>query len=225
MLTSIVFSGKPVNVQVTLRGKKYDVDGVVTVQELQTQVESQSGVSSSKQGRVLFGGKKLNSVDILEDVGVIDGSVLNLVPSRSKTSSSTSTVTERKALPSDNPDDGSSIDKSGLNGNIMSELLKNTGFDASKLDELLKAGGQSGMPSLQESLDMMQNMMNSPLFQEYMNDPERLEQSRQMILNDPMLRSMIASMPGKKNQVITMFIRLTFHPTSTFSIHRIHRNS
>ena len=38
--------------------------------------------------------------------------------------------------------------------------------------------------------------MNSPIFQEYMNDPERLEQSRQMILQNPMLKSMMAGMPG-----------------------------
>jgi len=182
---------------VTLRGKKYDIDGVTTVEELQSKVETESGVTSSKQGRVLFGGRKLNPVDVLEDVGVIDGSVLNLVPSRNK--ASTSTVSERKVssnVSNQKPDaDGSAL-KNGFNGNGISDLLKNAGLDPSKLDDLLKASGQSGMPNLQESIDMMQNMMNSPLFQEYMNDPERLEQSRQLILNDPMLRGMMASMPG-----------------------------
>lgn len=185
------------SVQVTLRGKKYDIDGVTTVQELQSKVESESGVSSSKQGRVLFGGRKLSSLDVLEDVGVIDGSVLNLVPSRNK--AVTSTVSERKAstnASSQSTDVDGTAMKSGLNGNGITDLLKNAGLDPSKLDDLLKASGQSGMPNLQESLDMMQNMMNSPLFQEYMNDPERLEQSRQMILNDPMLRNMMTSMPG-----------------------------
>jgi hypothetical protein len=39
-------------------------------------------------------------------------------------------------------------------------------------------------------------MMNSPIFQEYMDDPEKLEQSRQMILSNPMMKGMMASMPG-----------------------------
>ena len=193
-----MLSRKPINVQVTLRGKKYDIDGVTTVQELQSKLENESGISSSKQGRVLFGGRKLNPLDVLEDAGVLDGSVLNLVPSR-KATTSTVSVSERKSSPNIS-NQISDIDvpmmKSGPNTNGISDLLKNAGLDPRKLDELLKASGQSGMPNLQESLDMMQNMMNSPLFQEYMNDPERLEQSRQLILNDPMLRSMMTSMPG-----------------------------
>jgi hypothetical protein len=49
---------------------------------------------------------------------------------------------------------------------------------------------------MQESMQMMTSMMNSPIFQEYMNDPAKLEESRQMILNNPMLKSMMAGMPG-----------------------------
>mmetsp|Transcript_18601 Transcript_18601/g.26257 ORF Transcript_18601/g.26257 Transcript_18601/m.26257 type:complete len:106 (+) Transcript_18601:162-479(+) len=42
----------------------------------------------------------------------------------------------------------------------------------------------------------MSDMMKSPMFQEYMSDPEKLEQSRQMILQNPMLKSMMGGMPG-----------------------------
>jgi len=38
--------------------------------------------------------------------------------------------------------------------------------------------------------------MKSPMFQEYMSDPEKLEQSRQMILQNPMLKGMMGNMPG-----------------------------
>ena len=41
--------------------------------------------------------------------------------------------------------------------------------------------------------------MNSPIFKEYMSDPDRLEESRQMILNNPMLKSMMAGMPGMED--------------------------
>jgi hypothetical protein len=43
---------------------------------------------------------------------------------------------------------------------------------------------------------MMNSMMDSELFQSYLNDPEKLEQSRQMILSNPMLKSMMGGMPG-----------------------------
>jgi hypothetical protein len=57
-------------------------------------------------------------------------------------------------------------------------------------------GGGGSMPSLQESMELMSNMMKSPIFTDYMSDPEKLEQSRQMILNNPMLKNMMTSMPG-----------------------------
>ena len=41
--------------------------------------------------------------------------------------------------------------------------------------------------------------MNSPMFQQYMSDPDRLEESRQMILNNPMMKSMLAGMPGMED--------------------------
>jgi len=70
--------------------------------------------------------------------------------------------------------------------------MKQAGLDTGKLDELMGslggAGGEGGMPSMEESMKMMSNMMNSPMIQEMMSDPERLEQSRQMILQNPMLK-------------------------------------
>jgi len=71
----------------------------------------------------------------------------------------------------------------------MEDLMKQAGLDKEKLNELMGSlGGEGGTPSMEESMKMMKNMMNSPMIQEMMNDPERLEQSRQMILNNPMLK-------------------------------------
>jgi len=188
LVLSVAYAGRPMNVQVVLRGKKYDVDSVSTVKELQTTVEDQSGISSTKQGRVLFGGRKLKSLDNLEDAGVEDGSVINIVPGKSggakKTSASSSAT-----VPSD----------AGGAGNMMESMLKRAGVDPSQMEELMKSmpgGGEGGMPDMKESMDMMQSMMSSPIFQEYMSDPEKLEQSRQMILSNPMMKGMMAGMPG-----------------------------
>jgi hypothetical protein len=83
--------------------------------------------------------------------------------------------------------------------NLLEEYLKGTGVDTSKLDELFKGlgGGDGGpVPSMKESMEQMASMMNSPMFQEYMTNPEKLEESRQMILNNPMLKGMMTGMPG-----------------------------
>jgi len=192
-LPALAWAGKPLTVNAVLRGKKYSVSNVSTVSELQKCVEEQAGLEAAKQG-VLFGGRKLKPKDILEDVGVEEGSVINIVPSsgkKSKTSSSRSSVV--------NVDGGNKEEASSSGGeNIMQDMLKKAGVDGSQIDELLKSmpGGDGEMPNLQESMGMMQDMMNSPLFKEYMEDPEKLEQSRQMILSNPMMKSMMAGMPG-----------------------------
>ena len=186
----LIASG-PLSVQVVLRGKKYSVPGVNTVKELQTSIETQSGIASKSQGRVLFGGKKLKPSDVLEDVGVENGSIINIVPSKASSSSGKKDAVVKN--------DGSSSSSGVGSDEWMKDMMKNAGVDPSQLDELMKSmpgGGEGGMPSMEESMKMMQDMMNSPLFQEYMSDPEKLEQSRQMILSNPMMKGMMASMPG-----------------------------
>ncbi len=185
---SLVTAKSPISsIQVTLRGKKYDLEDVTTVSELQERLSEASGVEPSQQGRVLFNGKRLDSSDCLTEVGVSEGDQLNVVPGKAK-SKSKSASGATSAGSDDVP-----------TSNAMKEMLEKSGIDSSKLDDLMNSmGGPSGgdAPSLQESMNMMSGMMNSPIFQEYMNDPERLEQSRQMILQNPMLKSMMGSMPG-----------------------------
>mmetsp|Transcript_19207 Transcript_19207/g.55770 ORF Transcript_19207/g.55770 Transcript_19207/m.55770 type:complete len:264 (+) Transcript_19207:149-940(+) len=186
VLVSAVAAKTPISsIQVTLRGKKYDLEDVTTVSELQERLSEASGVEPSKQGRVLFNGKRLDSSECLSDVGVSEGDQLNVVPGKSKSKSKSSTA-------------GAATPKVE-SGDDMKETLEKAGVDTTKLDELMKNMGGSAdgeAPNLQESMEMMSGMMNSPIFQEYMNDPERLEQSRQMILQNPMLKSMMGSMPG-----------------------------
>jgi uncharacterized ubiquitin-like protein YukD len=191
------------DIQVTLRGKKYDLPGIDTVQELQEQLSEKSGVESSKQGRVLFNGKRLAAEDDLADAGVKDGDQLNIVPKSKSKSSSSKTTTTQSVSSSTSSSASSSSAASGIE-----ELLKGSSSGASGIEELLKGMGSGGLddlmknmggegaPSMQESMEMMSSMMNSPIFKEYMSDPEKLEESRQMILNNPMLKSMMAGMPG-----------------------------
>lgn len=189
----------PLSVNVILRGKKYSIPTVTTVKELQSTLQNQSGISIKDQGRVLFGGKKLKPADVLEDVGVENGSVINIVPSKGGKD-------KEAVVKSDGGVSSSGTGKSptGAGGGDMDDwmknMMKNAGIDPSQLDEMMKSmpggGGGEGMPSMEESMKMMQDMMNNPLLQEYLSDPEKLEQSRQMILANPMMKGMMASMPG-----------------------------
>jgi Ubiquitin family. len=185
---------KPLNVSVVLSGKKYSVPSVNSVSELQSSLQSLSGVPTHLQGKVLFGGKKLKPEDILEDVGVQDGSLINVVPSKTGGGSNSGNTSSGSGGSSSLAGAGS-----GSSGNKMDQMVKDmmekAGIDPSQMDEMMKQMGGE-MPSMEESIQAMQEMMNSPMFQEYMNDPEKLEQSRQMILNNPMMKGMMASMPG-----------------------------
>jgi hypothetical protein len=162
-------SPQPLNVQVTLRGHQYQLDNVVTAEDVQHKLSEILGPESPKQADVMFGSKTLESHEVLSDAGVSSGDILQIVP----TSMS----------------------------DAMQDYLKSAGIDADELENMMKSMGDGSgeMPSMKESLDMMNNMMNSPIFQEYMNDPEKLEQSRQMILQNPMLKSMMAGMPGMED--------------------------
>lgn len=46
--------------------------------------------------------------------------------------------------------------------------MKAAGVDSTQLDDLMKSmpGGGEGMPSMEESMKQMSEMMNSPIFQE-----------------------------------------------------------
>jgi actin-related protein len=193
-IQSAVTDAKPLSVSVVLSGKKYSVKNVNTVSELQSSLESQSGVSSSKQ-KVLFGGKKLKPVDVLEDVGVEDGSVINVVSSKKNAGDK-----KKKGTVAAGSDAGAAAGGAGAGGapdmdQMMKDMMAQAGVDPAAMDEMMQQMGGS-MPSMEESMEAMQEMMNSPMFQEYMENPEKLEESRQMILNNPMMKGMMASMPG-----------------------------
>jgi len=201
------------NVHVTLKGKKYRIDDVTTVSELQERLEEQSGIPPAKQGRILFHGKRLgtsssssSTSSSLSEAGVAEGDQLNCVPAKksgSKKKSTTATTAAAAAAPA-----GSSAGSDGGLADVMKGLEGAlggaSGAGAGGLDDMMSkllsggmpGGDGAGMPDMAESMRMMKELTNSPLFSQYMNDPEKLEESRQMILNNPVMKAMMASMPG-----------------------------
>lgn len=190
-------AAKFVDVSVTLRGKKYNVPRVSTVSEIQKSVEELSGLATSKQG-VLFGGQKLKPSDVLEDVGIEDGSEISIVPSSKKKTKKSSSSSSAAASSTVGTATNASTNDGALGG-MMADMLKAAGIDAEQLQEMMKnipGADGNGPPDMMKSMEMMQQMMKSPLFQNFMNDPEKLEQSRQMILQNPMMKAMMAGLPG-----------------------------
>jgi Ubiquitin family len=198
-----VLAGTPISsLSVTLRGQKYDVSDVSTVEEIQEKVSTLSGISIKQQGRVIYGGKKLTSDTVLSEAGISDGAHLNIVPSTSskKKKPKTTTITSSAETSAATTKSTSAQPSSNTGNNLMSDLLKNAGIDQKDLDEMMKSmGGEAGAggpKSMEEGMKAMQEAMKSPLLQQMLQDPEKLEQSRQMILNNPMLKSMMSNMPG-----------------------------
>lgn len=198
-----VWASQPIrNLSVTLRGKKFDVEEATTVQDVLAQVKDAAGVD----GRLLFGGRQLAVTDTLEDMGIQEGDSLQMVPltvtpgkKKKAKSAATATVEAGSGEVSTSGAAGGMPDLSGILGGTgggmpdLSEMFKGAGGGGMPdMSELLKGG----MPDMAESLDMMSSMMNSPIFQEYMSDPEKLEASRQMILQNPMMKQMMDQMPG-----------------------------
>lgn len=64
-------------------------------------------------------------------------------------------------------------------------------------DLMNNLGSLPGFPGdMAEYEKMMESFMDSPLMQEFLNDPEKMEMSRQALLNNPMAMQMMKSMPG-----------------------------
>ena len=190
---------------VTLRGQPYEIEDVTTVGELRAQLAQQTGESSTTTASsvpriklLLAGGQRLpdDPNAVLADIGVpTTGAQLSAVPS---SSSSSSGKKKKSTTLARQPTASASTAGAAAASNPMKDYLQQSGIDTSQLDEMMKGlgGGSDEQPSIQDSMKAMTDAMNSPLFQEMMNDPEKLEQSRQMILNNPMLKSMMGGMPG-----------------------------
>ena len=168
---------------------------MTTVSELQERLEEQSGIAPSKQGKILHNGKRLSAgadASSLSEAGVSEGDQLNCVPSKKSSSSSkkkasAATATATSAAAPAAAD--SAGDAMGDLNEMVSKMMGGMGGG-------MGGGADGEMPDMAESMKMMKELTNSPLFAEYMNNPDKLEESRQAILDNPMMKSMMASMPG-----------------------------
>ena len=161
------------NLQVTLRGKKYEINDVTTAKDLKDAMKSASG-NSMKEHHVLFGGKRLSSSTVLSEAGVEDGATLSMVPALNKKKN-------KEATPSvpDGVRTTTTTTSASETEDAMKDYLKKSGVDTDKIDDLMKSmgggdgqmpdmselmkslGGDGKMPDMSESLDMMNNMVRN----------------------------------------------------------------
>jgi len=169
----------------------------------------------------LFAGKHLKTSDKLEDVGIKDGSIVNVVPSKFLTKRKVSERSGPKKYTKNNvsgdihypgaksgganeilskdsevnPNQYST--KSGMSA--METLLERAGIDSQKLEEMKKIlplGPNNDIPDLEKTANFMQSMLDNPLFHSYMNDPIKVEQGRQLIIQNPLVSEIIKNLPG-----------------------------
>lgn len=148
-----VYSVAPVSVIANVRGKRYDVTAT-TVEEFSTQIEGLTGIEAAQQN-VIFRGKVLNTSDKLEELGINEGEVLNVVKGRKARISPVA------------PKEASSLN-SPL-GTTPSGLGDVPGVDPEQMKKAMKA---------------MDNLLDSNFIDEYFSDEEKMEKSRLQMLEN-----------------------------------------
>ena len=202
------------NIVCTLRGKKYDVSAS-SVADIWAAIEDQAGLEPAKQG-VIFKGKKMtNGAQSLAEVGISEGDIINIVPQRKL--SSTTDVKTASALADvlgedeSESDLSSEMEESKILGTGAADLLEGMGDDAKEqmTSMLENMGGEKGLKDMMKQMgldgpmtpDKIDNLMKqiksifaNPAIAQLFENPEILEQSRQHILNNPMMMSMYDKM-------------------------------
>ncbi|XP_062517411.1 ubiquilin-4-like [Corticium candelabrum] len=211
-----VTSGEPSIVRLTVKTPKsketVEISADATVKQLRDAVSSKFNISLDKIC-LIFGGKILKDEDTIEKHGLRDGIAIHLViKAQSKTTSSPSPSTQpsQPSQPS-----GPSVATSGgaasggaASGGAASGLgMGGFGFPGMGFGGMgamgggggLGAGMGGGMPNfemMQQQLmsnpELMAQIMESPMMQSLMNDPEVM---RQMIHSNPQMRELMERNP------------------------------
>ena len=171
----------PISVVASIKGKKYEIADVETVEQFIEKAEGLAGIEAG-QSSVLFRGKVLTISDKLEDIGVAAGDVLMVVKGR-----------KQRAVIPDSMDGGS----------MTSEAA--TGFENSmdmNSDAYKEAMKNANPEDIQKAMKAMDNLLDSNFVDEYFSDDERLENARlQMLANVDQYEN---QMPGFKEQALAI---------------------
>lgn len=160
----------PISVVASIKGKKYEIADVETVEEFTQKAEGLAGIEG-QQSSVLFRGKVLTSADKLEEIGVTAGDVLMVVKGR-----------KQRAVVDSSPTDVSTGGFEDMNPDMNSEAYK-------------KAMENANPEDVKKAMKAMDNLLDSDFVDEYFSDDERLENARQQMLQN--VDQYESQMPGQ----------------------------
>mmetsp|Transcript_12483 Transcript_12483/g.17129 ORF Transcript_12483/g.17129 Transcript_12483/m.17129 type:complete len:270 (-) Transcript_12483:85-894(-) len=183
-----VLAGGGIPVIASVRGKKYDITAE-TVEEFTNLVESVVPGLEAGQQSVLFRGKVLSPQDRLEDIGVGQGDVLNVLKGRKPNVRSPSAV-----------ESSISESVSGFVPPSADSKANAFGFTPGMSQEEYQEALKNANPEdVKNAMNAMDNMLDSNVFEEYLSDDDKLEKARQQMLAN--MDHYATMMPGFKEQV------------------------
>lgn len=176
--------------------KKYEISAEpsLTVGEFKKLVEQEANIPHNEQ-RLIYSGRVLKDTETLASYKVQDGHSIHLVKSVKKASTSSATGTSSSSSTTGNADAIPNNIAAGINANdplagLTGARYAGYGLNLPSADMFGPDGGLGGMPNPPNE-EQMSEMMQSPMFQEMMNNfldnPQMLDT---VISQNPMLRSM-----------------------------------
>ena len=183
--TFVAYGASPRNVVASIRGKRYKIQAL-TVDEFSRKVESLVGLKVSDQS-VLFRGKSLKASDNFEDLGIENGSILNVLKGRKLSASKH--VPKASIRPAKN----------------------HTNFE--KFDDIMDGVNPDDVKQTMAQLD---SIINSGFLEELFADDEKLETARQqLLLNIDKYDSMIPGFRSKYERLASdpILWKKTLHET------------
>ena len=173
-------------VQVTLKGEVFYVSDVLTVKDLQSRLQEESGLTADEQGSVAFQGSVLEPSDSLADVGVTSGDQVNIIPQKmadhwrmmNKMGHGLLSLRNRIAQEV---------------GSVSPERLRDFQVMARLFEDLTK------VPYMQEEMERMCQYLKDPEVAGQVTDPDRVESLRQIILNNPLMLKMLSESSPSTN--------------------------
>lgn len=171
------------NIQVTLKGEVFYISDISTVKDLQSRLEDESGLTPEQQGCISFQGKVLESTDSLVDVGVINGNQINVIPQKmadhwkmmNNIGNGLVTLQEKILHHHDE-----SVETR------RSELIQDFQVMVGLYEDLT-----TKMPYMQEEMERFCQLLKNPKIADHATDPDRVESLRRIMLNNPLLLSML----------------------------------
>ena len=153
---------------------------VATVNDLQKRLEEESGLNATEQGSVTFQGKVLDPADQLVEAGLRSGDQVNMVPKKMAdhwkmiNDMGQGLLSLRQKMLRDGLQRVSAVQMAEF------QFLMNLYKDLTKV------------PYMQEEMEQLSEYLKHPAVVEQATDPDRVEDLRRIILNNPGLLKMLS---------------------------------